>query len=707
MDKYSMIPCKGCTLWQGLLLTASLLTCWYPPAIAQVTIESVPHRVVEGEDVLFLVHDLPSYILTLAWFKGEAIIDNGIAFYALGNEVRALGNLYSGRETMYRNGSLWIRNVTQADTGVYTLGILSGPREILSKTSMYLHVYSSHCECPSACAQPMIESVPPSVAEGESVLLVVHNLPENLEAFFWYKGAIVSRNKEVAGHRISINTTVFGSGHSGREIVYSNGSLLLQNVTWNDTGFYTLRTLTTDLKTEVLRVQLQLDTSRCVNHPASAHTTIESVPPSVAEGGSALLVVHNLPKDTRAIFWYKGAVAFKNQEVARRKIASKSSVLGPAHSGGETMYSNGSLLLQNVTRNDAGFYTLQTVTTDLKVGLVHVKLLVDTSSSVCCNSLTSVQLMIEPVPQNAVKGGIVLFLVHNLPEDLRAIAWYKSTYSMESSEVAVLNIPTNDITQGPAYSGRAVVYTNGSLLLQDVMESDAGVYTLQTLSRDFKTEKAQVQLHVYPCRLPPTNVQLSIETMPPHVVEGQSVLLLVHNIPENLRAFSWSKEVTTVSKEKIAINVITTNKSWLAPTHSGRVTMYPNGSLLLHNTIQKDAGFYIFNTLNTQFESQETHVYLHIYKPVTQPLIQINSTTVTEQSSVVLTCLSSDTEVSIRWIFNNRPLNLTKRMTLSRTKCQLRIDRVRRRNSGKYQCEVFNPVSSKTSLPVSLVVTYA
>ncbi|XP_035294159.1 carcinoembryonic antigen-related cell adhesion molecule 3 isoform X1 [Cricetulus griseus] len=591
MDKYSMIPCKGCTLWQGLLLTASLLTCWYPPAIAQVTIESVPHRVVEGEDVLFLVHDLPSYILTLAWFKGEAIIDNGIAFYALGNEVRALGNLYSGRETMYRNGSLWIRNVTQADTGVYTLGILSGPREILSKTSMYLHVYSSHCECPSACAQPMIESVPPSVAEGESVLLVVHNLPENLEAFFWYKGAIVSRNKEVAGHRISINTTVFGSGHSGREIVYSNGSLLLQNVTWNDTGFYTLRTLTTDLKTEVLRVQLQLDTSRCVNHPASAHTTIESVPPSVAEGGNALLVVHNLPKDTRAIFWHKGAVAFKNQEVARRKIAAKSSVLGPAHSGRETMYSNGSLLLQNVTRNDAGFYTLQTVTTDLKVGLVHVKLLVDTSRSVCCNSLTSVQLMIEPVPQNAVKGDRVLFLVHNLPENLRAIAWYKSTYSNESSEVAVLNIPKNDITKGPAYRGRAVVYTNGSLLLQDVMESDAGVYTLLTLTRDFKMEKAQVQLHVY--------------------------------------------------------------------------------------------------------------------QPVTQPLIQINSTTVTEQSSVFLSCLTSDTEVSIRWIFNNRPLNLTKRMTLSRTKCQLRIDRVRRRNSGKYQCEVFNPVSSKTSLPVSLVVTYA
>ncbi|EGW08545.1 Carcinoembryonic antigen-related cell adhesion molecule 3 [Cricetulus griseus] len=208
--------------------------------------------------------------------------------------------------------------------------------------------------------------------------------------------------------------------------MYSNGSLLLQNVTRNDAGFYTLQTVTTDLKVGLVHVKLLVDSS-----------------------------------------------------------------------GRETMYSNGSLLLQNVTRNDAGFYTLQTVTTDLKVGLVHVKLLVDTSRSVCCNSLTSVQLMIEPVPQNAVKGDRVLFLVHNLPENLRAIAWYKSTYSNESSEVAVLNIPKNDITKGPAYRGRAVVYTNGSLLLQDVMESDAGVYTLLTLTRDFKMEKAQVQLHVY------------------------------------------------------------------------------------------------------------------------------------------------------------------------------------------------------------------
>jgi CD209 antigen len=101
--------------------------------------------------------------------------------------------------------------------------------------------------------------VPPSVAKGESVLLLARNLPENLRAIFWYKGAIVFKNLEVARYVIAKNSSVLGPAHSGREIMYSNGSLVLQNVTRNDAGFYTLRTLSTDLKAEVAHVQLQVD----------------------------------------------------------------------------------------------------------------------------------------------------------------------------------------------------------------------------------------------------------------------------------------------------------------------------------------------------------------------------------------------------------------------------------------------------------------
>ncbi|XP_026633780.1 pregnancy-specific glycoprotein 22-like [Microtus ochrogaster] len=467
MEVCSEIPCKGCTTWQGLLLTAFLLTCWHLPTTAQVTIELVPPQVVEGENVLLRVHNLPENLLAFVWHKGVRNMSLGIALYSLAKGLSVTGPIHSGRETVYSNGSLQIYNVTQKDTGFYTFRTINGQVGVASITTTYLHVYNSLLNCgrPPSSAQPTIESVPPRVAEGSSVLLLVHNLPENLLALFWYRGIVV----------------------------------------------------------------------------------------------------------------------FKNLEIARHVIARNLSILGPGHSGKETMYNNGSLLLQNVTGKDAGLYTLRTLSTDLKVEVLHVQVQVDTSHSTCCK-----RLMIEPVPRNAAKGESVLLLVHNLPEDMRTFSWYKGVLSIQIFKMAEYKRAMNSITWGPAHSRREMVYTNGSLLLQDVTEEDAGLYTLETMNRDLKIEM--------------------------------------------------------------------------------------------------------------------THVQLRVKKPVTQSFMRITDPTVTVENSVVFTCVSADTGISIRWLFNNRSLQLTERMTLSPTRCRLRIDPVRREDAGDYKCEVSNPVSSKTSLPVRLAV---
>nr|XP_006993789.1 pregnancy-specific glycoprotein 22-like isoform X2 [Peromyscus maniculatus bairdii] len=467
MEVYSVMPCKGCTLWQGLLLTASLFTCCHLSTTAQVTIESVPPQVVEGENVLLRVHNLPENLLAFIWHKGARDMSLRIALYSLAKDTSVNGPVHSGRETVYRNGSLLIHNVTQKDTGFYTLRTINRRIGIASITTKYLHVYTSLVDC----------------------------------------------------------------GH----------------------------------------------------HLTSAQPTIESVPPSVAEGSSVLLLVHNLPQNLLAFFWYKGMVVFNNLEISRHVIFTNSSMLGPAHSGRETLYNNGSLLLQNVTSKDTGLYTLRTVATDLKAEVLHVQVQVDTSLSTCCNPL-----MIEPVPWNAAVGESVLFLVHNLPEDVRTFSWYKGVSSFQMFKMAEYNRTMNSITPGPAHSRRAMVCTNGSLLLQDVTEEDAGFYTLQTLNRNLKTET--------------------------------------------------------------------------------------------------------------------THVQLHVNQPVSEPFLGVSDTTVPVQSSVLFTCLSADTGISIRWIFNNQSLHLTERMTLSPTKCRLSIDPVRREDAGEYKCEVSNPVSSKTSLPVRLAI---
>lgn len=115
------------------------------------------------------------------------------------------------------------------------------------------------CGRPTTLAPPTIELVPPSVPAGGSVLLLVHNLPEHLHSLFWYKGLVVFNKVEIARHRTAKNSNEPGPAHTGRETVYSNGSLLLQNVTWKDTGFYTLRTLNKYRKKELAHIYLQVD----------------------------------------------------------------------------------------------------------------------------------------------------------------------------------------------------------------------------------------------------------------------------------------------------------------------------------------------------------------------------------------------------------------------------------------------------------------
>ncbi|XP_051063301.1 pregnancy-specific glycoprotein 22-like [Phodopus roborovskii] len=466
----SVILCKGYTPWQGLLLTASLLTCWHLSTTVKITIESVPPQVIEGENVLLRASNLPENLLAFAWFKRVKKARRGIALYALTTNQSATGPWYSGRETLYSNGSLLIKNVTQKDKGLYTLRTINRSGKTVSTTTMYLRVYTSLFTCgrPHTSALPTIELVPPKVVEGGNVLLLVHNLPENLQALFWYKGVIAIKKFEIARHIRAIDSSVQGPAHSGREALFRNGSLLLYNVIWRDTGFYTLQTLSTDLKAEIAHVQLKVDTSL------------------------------------------------------------------------STYF------------------------------------------------LTSAQVTVESKPQYAAEGEHVLLVVHNLPDDLQAFFWYKSVYRTDIFKIAEYSKAINSTIWGLAHSQRETVYTNGSMLLQDVTEKDAGLYMIEILNRDNKIEKAYVQLHVK--------------------------------------------------------------------------------------------------------------------KPVTQPFIRVSDTTVTTQSSVVLTCFSADIGISIHWIFNNQSLQLTERMTLSPTKCQLTIDPVRKENAGEYQCEVSNLVSSKTSLPVRLAV---
>ncbi|XP_030882529.1 carcinoembryonic antigen-related cell adhesion molecule 8-like [Leptonychotes weddellii] len=111
---------------------------------------------------------------------------------------------------------------------------------------------------PPTTAQVTVESVPPSVAEGKDVLLLVHNLPGDPLGYGWFRGETIEPSRQIVSYVVDAQVTTPGPAHSDRETIYPNGSLLFQNINLIDTGYYTIqitkRNLQVDQGTGQLRV---------------------------------------------------------------------------------------------------------------------------------------------------------------------------------------------------------------------------------------------------------------------------------------------------------------------------------------------------------------------------------------------------------------------------------------------------------------------
>nr|XP_045727745.2 carcinoembryonic antigen-related cell adhesion molecule 6-like [Mirounga angustirostris] len=94
---------------------------------------------------------------------------------------------------------------------------------------------------PPTTAQVTVESVPPNVAEGKDVLLLVHNLPGDPIGYGWFRGESIEPSSQIGSYAVDTNVTTPGPAHSGKETIYPNGSLLFQNITLIDTGYYTIQ----------------------------------------------------------------------------------------------------------------------------------------------------------------------------------------------------------------------------------------------------------------------------------------------------------------------------------------------------------------------------------------------------------------------------------------------------------------------------------
>ncbi|XP_076961844.1 cell adhesion molecule CEACAM1 isoform X3 [Callospermophilus lateralis] len=148
---------------------------------------------------------------------------------------------------------------------------------------------------PHPTAQLTIEPVPSDAAEGTDVLLLVHNASQNIIGYNWFKGETADSRHEIISYVVPTQMTTPGPAFSGREKIYSNGSLLIQNVTQNDTGFYTLQTVTANARVELATGEFHVHEPVTPPHLTASNTT-------VAEGESVQLTC--VPNDTEiSIQW--------------------------------------------------------------------------------------------------------------------------------------------------------------------------------------------------------------------------------------------------------------------------------------------------------------------------------------------------------------------------------------------------------------------
>ncbi|XP_055409195.1 LOW QUALITY PROTEIN: carcinoembryonic antigen-related cell adhesion molecule 7-like [Bubalus kerabau] len=296
---------------------------------------------------------------------------------------------------------------------------------------------------------------------------------------------------------------------------------------------------------------------------------------------------------------------------------------------------------------------------------------------------TTAQLTIETVPPRAAEGSDVLLLAHNVTKNPLGYAWFRGETVDHSQLITSYRVDINVTTNGPTHSGREALYPNGTLLIQSVTQKDTGSYMLLVTKNDLQTERQTGHLHVYPVL--PRPIITSNNSNP---WEHEDTVVLTCGPETQNTSYMW-----WISNQSL-------------PKSTRLELSEDKRTLTVFNVTRKDTGPYVCEARNPVGISRSDPFTLDVLYPVARPPLQASNTTVPEhEGPVVLSRLTDETGVSIRWLFKGQSLLLADRMTLSSDNSTLTIDPISREDAGGYQCEVSNRGNSRKSGPLRLRVT--
>ncbi|XP_062031936.1 carcinoembryonic antigen-related cell adhesion molecule 16 [Lepus europaeus] len=404
----------------------------------------------------------------------------------------------------------------------------------------------------NARAEISIAPEPAQPAEGDNVTLAVQGLAGEVLAYSWYAGPTLSITYLVASYIVSTGDETPGPAHTGREAVRADGSLDIHGVLPGHSGTYILQTLNRQLQTEVGYGHLQV-------YEILAQPTVQANNTELVERRDTLRLACSSPSPAEVRWFFNGEAlpialrlglspdgrvlsrhGVRREEagtyqcevwnpvsVSRSEPIKLTVYFGPervailqdstARTGCTIKVDfNSSLTLWCVSRScPEPEYVWALNGRALKNGQDHLnisgmsaaqegtytcitknpKTLLSGSASVVVKlTAAAVTMMIVPVPAKPSEGQDVTLTVQGYPRDLLVYAWYRGPASEPNRLLSQL--PSGNWIAGPAHTGREVGFANCSLLVQKLNLTDAGRYTLKTVTLQGKTDTLEVELQV-------------------------------------------------------------------------------------------------------------------------------------------------------------------------------------------------------------------